>query len=64
MTGKARISKEIRDRLQNHALQDASCKNHPARLHIVEKRAYMTKRHRFVCAMLAKKCAQVPEGMQ
>jgi hypothetical protein len=28
MTGKARISKEIRFRLQNHALQDASCKNH------------------------------------
>ena len=28
VTGKARISKEIRDRLQNHALQDASCEKH------------------------------------
>ena len=35
-----------------------------ARHYIVEKRAGMTKRDRFVCATLAKKCRQAPEGMQ
>jgi len=38
VTGKARISKEIRDRLQIHALQDASCETMTAKHYMVEKR--------------------------
>ena len=55
MTGKARISKEIRDRLQNHALQDVSSKHYDRWHYMVEKCAGMAKWDKFVRAMLGKK---------
>jgi integrase len=55
LTGKAGISKEIRDRIQNHALQDVSSKNYDRWNYMREKRAAMKKWDAFVRAMLAKK---------
>ena len=52
---KAGIPKEIRDRLQNHALQDVSSKHYDRWNYMVEKRAGMAKWDKFVRAMLAKK---------
>lgn len=56
---KAGVSKEIRDRLQNHALQDVSSKNYDRWHHMPEKRAGMAKWNKFVRAMLAKKHLKV-----
>jgi integrase len=55
LAGKAGVSKEIRDRLQNHALQDVSSKNYDRWNYMPEKRAGMAKWDKFVRAMLAKK---------
>ncbi|RCW24108.1 hypothetical protein DFR48_106230 [Ciceribacter lividus] len=41
LAGKAGVSKELRDRLQNHALQDVSSKNHDRWNYMPEKRAGM-----------------------
>lgn len=55
LAGKAGVAKEIRDRLQNHALQDVSSKHYDRWNYMVEKRAGMAKWDKFVRAMLAKK---------
>ena len=55
LSGKAGVPKEIRDRLQNHALQDVSSKHYDRWNYMVEKRAGMAKWDKFVRAMLAKK---------
>jgi integrase len=55
LAGKAGVSKEIRDRLQNHALHDVSSKHYDRWNYMAEKRAGMTKWDRFVRAMLANK---------
>jgi len=55
LAGKAGVSKEIRDRLQNHALQDVSSKNYDRWNYMPEKRAGMKKWNAFVVGMLAKK---------
>ncbi|MGR9463078.1 tyrosine-type recombinase/integrase [Rhizobium leguminosarum] len=52
LAGKAGVSKEIRDRLQNHALQDVSSKNYDRWNYMPEKRAGMAKWDKFVRAML------------
>ncbi|MCK1705214.1 tyrosine-type recombinase/integrase [Bradyrhizobium sp. 146] len=59
LAGKAGVSKEIRDRLQNHALQDVSSKNYDRWHYMPEKRAGMAKWNKFVRAMLAKKRLKV-----
>jgi integrase len=55
LAGKAGVSKEIRDRIQNHALQDVSSKNYDRWNYMPEKRAGMKKWDKFVRALLAKK---------
>ncbi|WP_119304757.1 tyrosine-type recombinase/integrase [Dongia deserti] len=55
LAGKAGVSKEIRDRLQNHALQDVSSKSYDRWNYMREKRAGMKKWDRFVTALLTKK---------
>lgn len=55
LAGQAGVSKEIRDRIQNHALQDVSSKNYDRWNYMPEKRAGMTKWDRFVRAMLGRK---------
>ena len=55
LAGKAGVPKEIRDRLQNHALQDVSSKHYDRWNYMVEKRAGMAKWDKFVRALLAKK---------
>lgn len=54
LTGKVGISKEIRDRIQNHALQDVSAKNYDRWNYMPEKRAAMKKWDRFVRDLLKK----------
>lgn len=49
------MPKEIRDRLQNHALQDVSSKNYDRCHYMPEKRAGMEKWDKFVRALLARK---------
>lgn len=53
LTGKAGISKEIRDRIQNHALQDVSSKNYDRWNYMPEKRAAMKQWDAFVRNLLA-----------
>lgn len=55
LAGKAGLSKEIRDRIQNHTLQDVSSKHYDRWNYMAEKRAAMAKWDKFVRAMLAKK---------
>jgi hypothetical protein len=55
LAGKAGVSKEIRDRLQNHALQDVSSKNYDRWHYMPEKRSGMGKWDKFVGAILKKK---------
>ena len=55
LAGKAGVPKEIRDRLQNHTLQDVSSKHYDRWNYMVEKRAGMAKWDKFVRALLAKK---------
>ena len=58
LAGKAGVTKEIRDRLQNHALQDVSSRHYDRWNYMAEKRAGMAMWDKFVRAMLAKKRAQ------
>lgn len=55
LAGKAGVPKEIRDRIQNHALQDVSSKNYDRWNYMPEKRAGMKRWDKFVRALLAKK---------
>ncbi|WBO20919.1 tyrosine-type recombinase/integrase [Sphingomonas abietis] len=55
LAGKAGVPKEIRDRIQNHALQDVSSKSYDRWNYMPEKRAGMARWDKFVRAMLAKK---------
>jgi integrase len=55
LAGKAGLPKEIRDRIQNHALQDVSSKNYDRWTYMPEKRAAMKKWDKFVTALLSKK---------
>ena len=55
LAGKAGVPKEIRDRLQNHTLQDVSSKSYDRWNYMPEKRAGMKKWDTFVAAMLRKK---------
>lgn len=55
LAGKAGISKEIRDRLQNHALQDVSSKSYDRWTYMPEKRAAMKKWDAHVRKLLARK---------
>jgi integrase len=59
LAGKAGISKEIRDRIQNHALQDVSSKSYDRWTYMPEKRAAMEKWDAFVRALLARKRLEV-----
>ncbi len=58
LAGKAGVTKEIRDRLQNHALQDVSSKHYDRWNYMAEKRAGMAKWDKFVRAMLVRKSAK------
>ncbi len=58
LAGKAGVSKEIRDRLQNHTLQDVSSKSYDRWNYMPEKRAGMKKWDRFVTALLRTKRSQ------
>ena len=59
LAGKAGISKEIRDRIQNHALQDVSSKSYDRWTYMPEKRAAMETWDAFVRALLARKRLEV-----
>jgi hypothetical protein len=52
LAGKAGVSKEIRDRIQNHALQDVSSKNYDRWTYMREKRAAMDQWNMFVTSLL------------
>lgn len=54
LAGKAGISKDIRDRIQNHALHDVSSKNYDRWTYMPEKRAAMKKWNSFVVTLLKK----------
>jgi integrase len=55
LAGKAGVSKEIRDRIQNHALQDVSSKNYDRWTYMPEKRAGMDRWDKFVTSLLRKR---------
>jgi len=55
LAGKAGLSKEIRDRLQNHTLQDVSSKSYDRWNYMPEKRAAMARWDKFVRELLMKK---------
>jgi integrase len=55
LAGKAGVPKEIRDRLQNHTLQDVSSKHYDRWQYMPEKCAGMKKWNTFVTALLASK---------
>lgn len=55
LAGQAGVPKEIRDRIQNHALQDVSSKNYDRWNYMPEKRAGMAKWDKFIRAMLTRK---------
>lgn len=57
LAGKAGVPKEIRDRLQNHALQDVSSKSYDRWNYMPEKRAGMETWDAFVRALLAGEAA-------
>ena len=55
LAGKACVSKEIRDRLQNHTLQDVSSKSYDRWNYMPEKRAGMKRWDKFVTWLLTKR---------
>jgi integrase len=59
LAGQAGVPKEIRDRIQNHALQDVSSKSYDRWNYMREKRAGMAKWDKFVRAMLTKRRMKV-----
>jgi integrase len=58
LAGKAGLSKEIRDRLQNHTLQDVSSKSYDRWNYMPEKRDGMAKWNDFVTALLIERPAK------
>lgn len=54
LAGKAGVAKEIRDRIQNHALQDVSSKSYDRWTYMPEKRAAMNTWNEFVTGLLRK----------
>lgn len=52
LAGKAGMAKEIRDRIQNHALQDVSSKHYDRWTYMPEKRVAMERWNQFVTALL------------
>nr|WP_189487516.1 site-specific integrase [Asticcacaulis endophyticus] len=60
LAGKAGVSKEIRDRIQNHALQDVSSKNYDRWHYMPEKRAGMKKWNAFITKVLTKNQSTLP----
>lgn len=54
LAGKAGLSKEIRDRVQNHTLQDVSSKSYDRWNYMPEKRAAMRKWDKFITALLSR----------
>ena len=54
LAGKAGVSKEIRDRIQNHALQDVSSKSYDRWTCLPEKRAATEQWNAFVTSLLQK----------
>lgn len=48
------MTKEIRDRIQNHAMHDVSSKNYDRWNYMLEKRAGMKKWDKVVTALLSK----------
>lgn len=58
LAGQAGLSKEIRDRIQNHTLQDVSSKSYDRWNYMPEKRAAMKKWNGFAQVMLNKKRAK------
>lgn len=54
LAGKAGVSKEIRDRIQNHTLQDVSSKSYDRWNYMPEKRAGMDTWNAFVASLLRK----------
>jgi integrase len=54
LAGQAGVPKEIRDRIQNHALQDVSSKSYDRWNYMREKRAGMEKWDKFVRALVGK----------
>jgi len=55
LAGKAGVSKEIRDRLQNHTLQDVSSKSYDRWNYMPEKRDGMNKWDKFITLLLDQK---------
>ena len=55
LAGKAGVPKEIRDRLQNHTLQDVSSKSYDRWNYMREKRAGMKKWDKFITTLLRKR---------
>ncbi len=55
LAGKAGVSKEMRDRLQNHTLQDVSSKSYDRWNYMPEKRDGMAKWDKFVTELLSNK---------
>jgi len=53
LAGKAGVPKEIRDRIQNHALQDVSSKSYDRWTYMPEKRAGMEKWNEFVSSLIS-----------
>ena len=62
LAGQAGLSKEIRDRLQNHTLQDVSSKSYDRWNYMPEKRAAMKKWNAFIRAVLNKKRSKPAEA--
>jgi hypothetical protein len=54
LAGKAGVPKEIRDRIQNHALQDVSSKSYDRWTYMPEKRDGMARWNAFVGSLLTK----------
>jgi integrase len=59
LAGQAGVSKEIRDRIQNHALQDVSSKNYDRWTYMPEKRVAMEKWNEFVSGLLKKQADSI-----
>lgn len=60
LAGKAGVPKEIRDRIQNHALQDVSSKSYDRWNYMPEKRAGMARWDKFARSLLTRKQAKRP----
>src|SRR6185436_10628178 len=63
LAGKAGVPKEIRDRLQNHTLQDVSSKHYDRWQYLPEKRAGMEKWNDFVTGILGEKHPKSMSGI-